>query len=166
ELGVPEGRIPYEVIERTYADITFDPLPAAMPYVQRAVQATREAGYKLGVICNTGMAGGGTLRQVLSRHGLLDCFDVTVFSNEFGFSKPHPEIFEHTLEALGDIDPNEALHVGDLEELDVEGARRAGLYSALYAPDVDGDVASDANLTMRDWREVAAQAADLVRRKP
>ena len=60
-------------------------------------QAMQQAGYRLAVICNTGMVGGRVLREVLKRHGLFDFFDVTVFSNEFGVSKPHPSIFQHTL---------------------------------------------------------------------
>jgi len=62
ELGIPDGLIAYEVIEKAYEDITLNPLPATMPYVQSAVEAIRSAGYRLGVICNTGMAGGVVLR--------------------------------------------------------------------------------------------------------
>jgi HAD superfamily hydrolase (TIGR01549 family) len=159
ELGVPAGLIPYEVVEHAYEDITLEPLPAAMPHVHMAVQAMQDAGYRLGVICNTGMAGGRVLREVLRRHQLLDFFDLTVFSNEFGRAKPHPSIFEHTLLELGHIKPSEALHVGDLEELDVEGARRAGVHSALYAPEADGRVETDADFVVTDWREFADQVS-------
>src|SRR5215216_302538 len=76
ELGVPEGLIPYEVVEHAYEDITLDPLPDPMPHVHAAVDAMHNAGYRLGVICNTGMAGGRVLREVLKRHGLLDYFSV------------------------------------------------------------------------------------------
>ncbi len=152
ELGVPEGQIPFSVVERAYEDITLEPPPEAMPRVHTAVQWLRDRGYKLAVICNTGMAGGRVLRQVLDHHGLLGHFDTTVFSNEYGWSKPHPGIFFHTLEALGGIDPAEALHVGDLEELDVEGARRTGMRSALYAPGTDpGALRTDADLVVHDW---------------
>src|SRR5947199_4970116 len=99
------------------------------------------------------MAGGRVLREVLRRHGLLDFFDVTVFSNEFGVAKPDPSIFEHTLAALGGVRPAEALHVGDLEELDVEGARRAGVHSARYLPRPDVQTVTDAELIVTDWRE-------------
>jgi FMN phosphatase YigB (HAD superfamily) len=157
ELGVPDGLIPYEVVEHAYEDITLDPLPAPMPHVEVAVEQLKQAGYKLGVICNTGMAGGRVLREVLRRHGLLDAFQVTVFSNEFGWSKPDPRIFQHTLEALGSA-PTEALHVGDLEELDVEGARRAGVHSALYAPNGTAE-STQAELVVKDWREFPAQIA-------
>jgi putative hydrolase of the HAD superfamily len=164
ELGIPDGLIPYSVVEQAYEDITLDPLPAPMPHVEAALRAARDAGHRLGVICNTGMAGGRVLRQVLARHGLLQYFDVTVWSNEFGWSKPDPRIFAHTLEALGHVRPERALHVGDLEELDVEGARRAGVHAALYAPGApDGHVTTDAELVVRDWREFGAQLADFER---
>lgn len=159
ELGIPEGLIPYEVVEHAYEDITLDPLPEPMPFVHVAVEAMKTAGYHLAVICNTGMAGGRVLREVLRRQGLLDYFEVTIFSNEFGIAKPHPSIFEHTLTALGGIEPSHALHVGDLEELDVEGARRAGVHSARYVPDADGPVQTDADFVVTDWRDFAHQVA-------
>src|SRR3982074_3461135 len=159
ELGIPEGLIPYEVVEHAYEDITLEPLPEPMPFVHVAVEAMQTAGYPLAVICNTGMAGGRVLREVLRRHGLLDFFEVTVFSNEFGIAKPHPSIFQHTLAALGGIAPSQALHVGDLEELDVEGARRAGGFSARYMPDANGPVQTDADFVVTDWREFAQQVA-------
>jgi FMN phosphatase YigB (HAD superfamily) len=164
QLEIPEGLIPYEVVEHAYEDITLDPLPDPMPHVHVAVQGMRAAGYRLGVICNTGMAGGRVLREVLRRHGLLEFFEVTVFSNEFGRAKPHPSIFQHTLVELGGIASAEALHVGDLEELDVEGARRAGVHSALYAPQANGQVRTDAELIVRDWREFPGQIAAFTRR--
>jgi FMN phosphatase YigB (HAD superfamily) len=158
ELGVPDGLIPYEVVEHAYEDITLDPLPAPMPHVEVAVKRLKDKGYTLGVICNTGMAGGRVLREVLSRHGLLDAFQVTVFSNEFGWSKPDPRIFEHALQAM-QVEAKAALHVGDLEELDVEGAKRAGVHSARYAP--NGPVETQAELIVRDWRDFPAQIARL-----
>jgi FMN phosphatase YigB (HAD superfamily) len=160
ELGIPEGLIPYEVVEHAYEDITLEPLPDPMPHVHVAVEAMKAAGYHLAVICNTGMAGGRVLREVLRRHGLLDFFEVTVFSNEFGIAKPHPSIFQHTLAALGGIAPAQALHVGDLEELDVEGARRAGVFSARYVPDANGPVQTDADFVVTDWRDFAKQVAE------
>jgi putative hydrolase of the HAD superfamily len=169
ELGIPDGLVAFEVFETAYEELTYEPLPDPMPHVHVAVQAMQRAGYRLGVICNTGMVGGRTLREVLKRHQLFHFFDVTVFSNEFGYSKPHPAIFLHTLAELGGIAPNEALHVGDLEELDVEGARRAGLHAARYVPESDpgsaalyGQITTDADLVVRDWREFADQVANYV----
>jgi FMN phosphatase YigB (HAD superfamily) len=161
-LGIPDGLVPYEVVEKAYEDITLEPPPATMPHVEHALRAMQQAGYALGVICNTGMAGGRVLRQVLAHHGLLEYFATTVFSNEFGWSKPHPAIFEHALAELGGVQPAEALHVGDVEELDVQGARRAGLYAARYAPEGTAQVETDADLIVRDWRDFGAQIARFV----
>lgn len=165
-LGIPEGLVPYEVVEKAYEDITLEPPPAAMPDVHEAVAAMKSAGYRLGVICNTGMAGGRVLRQVLAHHGLLESFDATIFSNEFGWSKPHRSIFEHALERLGGVPAAEALHVGDVEELDVVGARGAGMFAALYAPGSGGTPATEANLVVHDWREFAAQVQAFVHSFP
>jgi putative hydrolase of the HAD superfamily len=160
ELGIAEGTVGVEVFERAYEDITLNPLPRTMPHVHEAVQAMKRAGYRIGVICNTGTTGGKTLREVLRRYGLFELFDVTVFSNEYGTSKPHPSIFWHTLRELGGIAPDEALHVGDLEELDIEGAHRAGMRAALYAP-YEEAVTTDADLIVRDWRQFDRQVAGL-----
>ena len=159
-LGIPDGLVPFEVVEKAYEDITLQPPPPLMPNVREAIKAMRRSNYTIGVICNTGLTGGRVLRQVLAHYGLLDYFDVTVFSNEFGWLKPHPSIFQHTLAELGGIEPNEALHVGDIEELDVEGARRTGMYSARYAP--QGEVATQADFVVRDWRDFGAQISNFV----
>jgi FMN phosphatase YigB (HAD superfamily) len=84
-----------------------------------------------------------------------------VFSDEFGLAKPDPSIFKHTLRRLGGILPGQALHVGDIEELDVRGARRAGLFSALYAPG-DDRAETDADFVVRDWRNFGDQIARFV----
>jgi putative hydrolase of the HAD superfamily len=160
ELGIPDGLIAYDVVAGAYEEITLDQLPEVMPHVHVALEGVRRAGYRLAVICNTGTTGGRVLREVLRRHGLFEFFETSVFSNEFGLSKPHPAIFEHALAELGGIDRSEALHVGDLEELDVEGARRAGLHAALYAPNTDGTIHTDADFVVTDWREFPRQVAE------
>lgn len=157
ELGIPEALIPYEVVEKAYEDITLNPPAALMPGVDAAVRQLKEAGFRLGVICNTGMAGGHVLRRVLEHYGLLGYFEVTTFSNEFGMPKPHPSIFDHTLAALGGVTPARALHVGDMEDLDISGARRAGMHSALYAP--DGDPPTEADFVVTEWRDFPEQIA-------
>src|ERR671931_2259159 len=46
ELGIPDGLIPFEVVEHAYEDITLDPLPAPMPHVDVAVKQLRDEGYR------------------------------------------------------------------------------------------------------------------------
>ena len=153
QLGFPPESVPFSAVEAAYEDLTLEFLPPLMDGVAAAID--RMAGrYRLGLICNTGYTGGRVLRQVLERHALRDRFRVLTFSNEFGRLKPDPAIFHHTLEQLG-ARPDQALHVGDVEELDIRGARAAGLYSARYLPegDNDGAITSHADLVFFDWAE-------------
>jgi putative hydrolase of the HAD superfamily len=91
-----------------------------------ALEHLRKAGAALAIVSNTMRTPGSTLRAVLARHDLLNCFDHTVFSDEFGLRKPHPEIFLTALRAIGG-EVKTAVHVGDDAILDVRGARAAGL---------------------------------------
>lgn len=91
-----------------------------------ALEHLRARGVRLAVISNTMRTPGATLRKVLDRFGLLDCFAHTTFSDEVGVRKPDPEIFALTLRAL-QVERAVAVHVGDDPVLDVLGARDAGL---------------------------------------
>jgi putative hydrolase of the HAD superfamily len=81
------------------------------------------------------------LDVALDQAGLGDAADVVVSSAHVGVRKPHPRIFEITLERCG-VDAGDALFVGDTWVPDVEGARAAGLEAVhLWRPDdVDGQV--------------------------
>lgn len=81
------------------------------------------AKHSLGIVTN-----GNTQQQrrKLTRLGILDRFACIVVSDEFGSSKPDPRIFPRACE-LAATAPPDALHVGDLYDVDVVGAERAGL---------------------------------------
>lgn len=65
----------------------------------------------------------------LGRIGLIQHFRFTLGAREFGAAKPDPAIFHAACERLG-CAPEHVLHVGDDPEMDVIGARRAGLRAA------------------------------------
>jgi HAD superfamily hydrolase (TIGR01549 family) len=84
----------------------------------------RARGLKLGLVSNTGR----DLGAFVAHHGLdVDAF---VSSGLHGKTKPHPTIF---LAALGllDIEPADAVMIGDSLEDDVEGAQAAGIPALL-----------------------------------
>jgi putative hydrolase of the HAD superfamily len=56
--------------------------------------------------------------------------DDVVTSAEVGAPKPNPRVFERALGIAG-VEPEEALHVGDKVDNDVEGARAAGIRAVL-----------------------------------
>jgi HAD superfamily hydrolase (TIGR01549 family) len=86
----------------------------------------RAAGLRLGVVSNSD----GRVEQALEAGGLREYFDVVVDSGLVGIEKPDPRIFQSALEMLG-VRPEEALYVGDLYEVDILGARAAGIAAVL-----------------------------------
>ncbi|MDQ3757918.1 MAG: HAD family hydrolase [Actinomycetota bacterium] len=92
----------------------------------------KDAGLKLGIICDVGMTPSSTLREHLIRHGLLPLFDHWSFSDEVGHYKPSPVIFRHALDGLGDPVPERVAHVGDIRRTDVAGALDMGMVAVRY----------------------------------
>ncbi len=64
----------------------------------------------------------------LERIGLDHLFHATVSAHAHGTSKPDPALFHIACRAL-DCAPDEVVHLGDDAELDVRGARGAGLHA-------------------------------------
>lgn len=83
----------------------------------------RAAGKKLGVITN-----GETKWQTtkLEALGMASVFDVVLVSEAEGIRKPDAAIFVRALDRCG-VAPVEAMFVGDHPDIDVVGARDAGL---------------------------------------
>jgi putative hydrolase of the HAD superfamily len=94
--------------------------------------ALRHRGIKLGLISNTVWPGRLHTRD-LRRFGLDSFFDVLTYSSEHPHTKPHPAIFRDTLDRLGGVPPEAALHVGDRILDDVRGAQGAGMRGVLKA---------------------------------
>lgn len=107
-----------------------DPTPGAVD----ALRELTARGLRLGIVSNTGRTPGVVLRRILEFHDMLRYFDAAAisYSDEVGFRKPDPRIFERSLRALG-VPPGRALHIGDNPHADVQGARKVGMRTAHYA---------------------------------
>jgi FMN phosphatase YigB (HAD superfamily) len=101
-------------------------------HVADTLVALKARGIRLGIICDVGMTPSPVLRGWLDRNGVLDLFDHWSFSDEVGWFKPAPQIFEDALAGLGGIDPTRAAHVGDLRRTDVAGAKAMGMVAVRY----------------------------------
>lgn len=97
------------------------------PEVFALLDELKRRGFALGVISDWEE----TLPEVLSDLGLLDYFDVLAISSVFGAAKPSAALFEDAVAQVG-LPPGECLHIGDWYELDVVGARAAGLSALLF----------------------------------
>ena len=119
---------------------------------REALDRLRAGGLRLGVVSNSD----GRVEEALVAAGLRDCFDVVLDSAVVGVEKPDPAIFRAALDALG-VAPGEALYVGDLYDVDVVGARAAGMEAGLLVPDADGP-----GPDCRRFTSIAALADDLL----
>ncbi len=95
-------------------------------HVGPALQRLRQAGHQLVVVSNSN----GTLRAMLERAGLAAFFDLVIDSGEEGVEKPDPRIFQRAIERSR-ASVETTIHAGDLYEIDVVGARAAGLRAVL-----------------------------------
>lgn len=104
---------------------------AAYADVPGALAALRAAGHRLVVVSNWDVS----LHEMLRTTGLEGLVDGAISSAEAGARKPSPAIFRRALELAGAGAPaaHPALHAGDSIELDVAGARAAGLEAVLIA---------------------------------
>ncbi len=99
------------------------------PDLAETLGLLRDKGLKLGIVSNT-WVNGCVLDRHLDMEGLLDFFDVRVYSYSYNFRKPDKRIF---LEAARQVDVACAniLFVGDRIDNDVRGALRAGMIPVL-----------------------------------
>jgi HAD superfamily hydrolase (TIGR01509 family) len=112
-------RLGWPRVEKT---VPLELYPDALP----TLSALRAKGYSLGLVSN---APPDTL-GVIEAMGLRRFFPVILVSGVVGVSKPNPEIFRMALEQAR-ATPAETVHVGDVYEADVVGARNAGIKGIL-----------------------------------
>jgi HAD superfamily hydrolase (TIGR01549 family) len=89
-----------------------------------AIEVLRAHGLRIGLISN-----GQRDLEEFARHHELDV-DVAVGSKSHGRTKPHASIFRHALAVL-EVEPEEAVMVGDSYADDIEGARALGIRAIL-----------------------------------
>lgn len=124
-------------------EITADELLEAIrfevyPDVRPALRELRGRGERLVAVSNWDCS----LPEVLERVGIGELLDGVVSSAGAGARKPDPAIFQRALELAG-VGPDEALHVGDTPEEDLEGARAAGIRALLLDRGANGgDISS------------------------
>lgn len=96
----------------------------ALPVLRRL----RENNYKTGVISNFAIP--ECARKLISAHGLKNLLDVVVISADINRRKPSPEIFNFALNLL-EVNASESIFVGDTPDIDVVGAKKAGMKAIL-----------------------------------
>lgn len=135
------------------------------PDVAGALQALRQADYTVGVVSNAD----GRVADFLRWAGLDSFFDFIIDSALVGAEKPDPRIFEIACERAG-VRPEQAVHVGDIYEIDVLGARGAGVTPVLIDPHGLCEVRDCARIRamgeLPGWLEALASATEPPRVAP
>jgi HAD superfamily hydrolase (TIGR01662 family) len=92
------------------------------------LRALRDRGLRLGLLSNSAR----DLDAFVEHHGLV--VDAVLTSRTHGKTKPHEGIFLRMLELL-DVQPGEALMVGDTPDDDIDGALAVGMRAVLVDRD-------------------------------
>jgi HAD superfamily hydrolase (TIGR01549 family) len=140
-----------------------------IPGASELVHTLKRRGYPLALVAD-GYA--DTYRNVLSQHGLYDCFDAFAISEQIGVCKPDARMFSHALAQLG-VPPHAYAHtmmVGNHLERDIKGANALGMISVWldWAPRRSKVPADDSELpafTIRTPLELLAVIEALERRR-
>ncbi len=109
-----------------YSEARWQPMPA----VHETLAAVAARGYRLGLISNA--SDDANVQRLIDNAGLRHWFDPILVSAAVGLRKPNPRIFEMALEAW-EMQPAEAVMVGDTLGADVLGAQLTGLRSVWLA---------------------------------
>jgi putative hydrolase of the HAD superfamily len=94
--------------------------------VKPSLDTLKNRGLVLGLISNIER----DMSRTLDKLGLCSWLATVVTSQDAGSNKPKPEIFRYALHRAGVI-PAEAIYVGDQYQVDVLGARGAGMKGIL-----------------------------------
>jgi putative hydrolase of the HAD superfamily len=99
------------------------------PDLAETLAKLREMGLRLGIVSNT-WVNGDSLERHLAQLGVLEFFEVRIYSCGYRFRKPDKRLFRQATEKLGVL-PGHVLFVGDRIDTDVKGAMRAGMAAVL-----------------------------------
>ncbi len=117
---------PLEELAEELASRHMDGLAGAVVFAPGRLDLLRQLGrsYRVGLVSN--FDHGATARRILERTGLAPLLEAVAISDEVGVRKPAAEIFTWVCARL-EVEPADALHVGDCPRADVAGAAAAGL---------------------------------------
>ncbi len=129
------------------------------PEIKQTLTALRSSGFKLGILSNT-FVHAYALEKHMEQLGILEFFDVRLYSYQFPFRKPDPRIFKIAAERIGQA-PENILFVGDRIDKDIAPALKNGMHAALKeAYTSDGKKTPDAAVKIKH----IAELPDLIRK--
>jgi len=128
-LGLSFELLPEE-LEREYVRVGYNLIPE--PGVNAMLKDVQAHGISMGVVSNSVITG-RTMRYALDQLGIGGAFEFIMTSADYGFRKPHPQLFKTALARTGRM-AGEVWFVGDSLVKDVGGAQGVGMIGGWYNP--------------------------------
>ncbi|MEM0000211.1 MAG: HAD-IA family hydrolase [Desulfurococcaceae archaeon] len=126
----PSNPVTEEAV-RAYEEAVYAYKPKVMEGAQILLEYVKKRGLKVVVVSNTSFSA-KAIAKILENSGLLQYIDYIVSSADTEVVKPNPRIFYAALKAVN-VEPSEAVHLGDSCVRDVIGAYLAGIKPILLA---------------------------------
>ena len=99
------------------------------PDIKDTLAKLKAMNLKLAIVSNT-FINGSALERHMAQFGILDFFDVRLYSYQFRFRKPSRRIFHAASEKIG-LPPQNIMFVGDRINADIRPALKVGMTAVL-----------------------------------
>lgn len=164
-LKLPKKPEIIENVAEAFGDCIIYHPPNLLPGVKEALDELKNRGYELGIVSDTGFSPGKTLRKVLFDAGIYNYFSEFSFSDETGYSKPSKESFLAILDKFP-VEANNSIHIGDIEETDIIGAKNIGMKAIRFDGDKTSTFVSKSNGSIadaicQDWSEIVKTVQEI-----
>ncbi len=103
-------------------------------YIPSLFEKLHAEGITMNILSNTAFIKGSALRKVIAHYGLDKYFSFQMYSDETGYSKPSPTMYQiayDEMKKIGAIAKGEVLHIGDNKVSDYNGALSFGFNAHL-----------------------------------
>lgn len=133
KLNLPDNNGEADKILKIFAESVLYYPPKLIVGAKEALEELSH-NYKLALVSDTGFSPGKILRRLMYENDILHYFSAFSFSDETEVAKPHSTAFLTILDQFN-VKPSEALHVGDIEDTDIKGAKSLGMYAVRFNGD-------------------------------
>ncbi|MFX1417723.1 MAG: HAD family hydrolase [Promethearchaeota archaeon] len=124
-LKINLSKLQIKRIENSFEKIMLKNPPHLKIGVNETLRELSE-DYNIGLISNTGITPGHIIKKIFKRYDIEKYFQQTLFSDETGFYKPSPVMFNTILRHFN-CKPQNAIHIGDILETDIKGAKNCNM---------------------------------------
>jgi FMN phosphatase YigB (HAD superfamily) len=103
-----------------------------IPGADSMVRTLAERGYRLAIVAD---GSAQSFKNLLTQHGLYDCFETLIYSETIKATKPSARMFKAAMGAmnLGERDSSRIIMVGNNLSRDVRGANQMGITSVFLS---------------------------------